>query len=247
MNSYKFYYTLFVLTAPTSSFVPLQHHGRLSLDSQLMALQQEQPEVQGSTLTEKEELQRQKKKLFELLGTQSIQDPVLADPITKEPIEIETPGLLLGDGPNRLQYQIRSPSNKFTGSSDTFLNLLEPVNEESEEKNTASISALDVVFKQALPYIPPPLRGPLASLTGTEEFIPMRDLFTSPAVSYAYERGWRQGFASAGFPGPDVEATMAMDYFAPVVARTNYSVVVDMSCATGKLFLLLLKTIGSTM
>jgi hypothetical protein len=63
----------------------------------------------------------------------------------------------------------------------------------------------------------------------------MRDLFTSPAVSYAYERGWRQGFAQAGFPGPDVESDMAMDYFAPVVARTNYSVVVDMSCATGKL------------
>lgn len=71
-------------------------------------------------------------------------------------------------------------------------------------------------------------------MTGSEEFIPMRDLFTSPAVSYAYERGWRQGFAQAGFPGPDVEADMAMDYFAPVVARTNYSVVVDMSCATGK-------------
>ena len=108
------------------------------------------------------------------------------------------------------------------------------MNEERDETNSVSMSALNVAFKQALPYIPPPLRGPLASLTGSEEFIPMRDLFTSPAVSYAYERGWRQGFASAGFPGPDVEASMAMDYFAPVIARTNYSVVVDMSCATGK-------------
>jgi ubiquinone/menaquinone biosynthesis C-methylase UbiE len=54
-------------------------------------------------------------------------------------------------------------------------------------------------------------------------------------VSVAYERGWRQGFAAAGFPGADTEAEMAMDYFAPVVAMTSpqTSVVVDMSCATG--------------
>lgn len=233
MNSYKFCYTLLALTTPATSFVPWHAHGTHSLDSRLMALPEPLPTVQGGTSTANEELQLQKKKLFELLGKQSIQDPVLADPITKEPIEIETPGTLFGDGPNRLQFQIRSPSNKFKGSSDTFLNLLEPVNEESDETNSVSMSALNVAFKQALPYIPPPLRGPLASLTGSEEFIPMRDLFTSPAVSYAYERGWRQGFASAGFPGPDVEASMAMDYFAPVVARTNYSVVVDMSCATG--------------
>lgn len=233
MNSYKLYCTLLALTSQATSFVPsLQQHGRHSSHSRSMTLQQ-QEEQAGRAPTEREELQRQKTKLFELLGKQSIPDPVLADPITKEAIEIETPGVLFGDGPNRIQYQIRSPSNKFIGSSDTFLDLLEPVKDEKSEENGPSISPLNVVFKQALPYIPPPLRGPLASLTGSEEFIPMRDLFTSPAVSYAYERGWRQGFASAGFPGPDVEASMAMDYFAPVVAQTNYSVVVDMSCATG--------------
>jgi ubiquinone/menaquinone biosynthesis C-methylase UbiE len=64
----------------------------------------------------------------------------------------------------------------------------------------------------------------------------MRDLFTNPAVSFAYERGWRQGFASAGFPGPDRENELANDYFAPVVAASSMSsssVLVDMSCATG--------------
>jgi ubiquinone/menaquinone biosynthesis C-methylase UbiE len=61
-----------------------------------------------------------------------------------------------------------------------------------------------------------------------DDYVPMRDLFTSPAVSYAYERGWRQGFAQAGFPGPDQEAKLAMEYFAP----TN-GVLVDMSCDTG--------------
>lgn len=61
----------------------------------------------------------------------------------------------------------------------------------------------------------------------------MRDLFTSPSVSFAYERGWRQGFASAGFPGPDQEAEMAMTYFAPSIAKSKDKILVDMSCATG--------------
>ena len=62
----------------------------------------------------------------------------------------------------------------------------------------------------------------------------------SPAVSFAYERGWRQGFVAYGFPGesavavqwaclqqltlsgvrhaagPDRELDMALDYFQPV-------------------------------
>jgi hypothetical protein len=36
-------------------------------------------------------------------------------------------------------------------------------------------------------------------------------LFRSPLVSFAYERGWRQGFAWAGFPGPDQEFALAME------------------------------------
>jgi hypothetical protein len=189
--------------------------------------------LQAASISESEELKIQKKKLFELIGKQSVADAVLADPITKEPIEIRTQGVILGDGPSRIQYKISSPSNKFEGSSDTFINLLEPVNE--QEDINSSRSPFSELFRQALPYVPVPLRAPLASLTGGDEFVPMRDLFTSPAVSYAYERGWRAGFAQAGFPGPDVEAEMAGDYFAPVVARSDYSVVVDMSCATGKI------------
>merc|ERR1712086_156462 len=56
-----------------------------------------------------------------------------------------------------------------------------------------------------------------------------RDLFTSPQVSFAYERGWRQGFAAAGFPGADKEYEMVKEYFEPISPDT----VVDMSCATG--------------
>lgn len=175
----------------------------------------------------------QKKRLLELIGKKSTTDPVLADPITKEPIEIVAPGVLFGGESRRnIQYKIQSPSNKFRGNSNTFLNLLEPVSDESSSSSATSLQA--AVLKQALPYVPAPLRGPFASLTGVEEFVPMRDLFTSPAVSFAYERGWRQGFQQAGFPGPDKEAEMAMEYFAPVVDQTDSSVVVDMSCATGK-------------
>jgi hypothetical protein len=185
-----------------------------------------------------EELLIQKRRLFALIGKQSANDSVLADPITKEAIQISAPGVLLGGETGRrrsVQYIVESPSNTFQGSSDTYIDLLEPVQATTEEESSSS--RLTEVVRQVVPYIPFFLRGPLASLTGDGEdsYIPMRDLFTSPAVSFAYERGWRQGFAQAGFPGADVESEMAMDYFAPVVARaTDSSVVVDMSCATGK-------------
>jgi len=177
-----------------------------------------------------------KKKLLDLLGAKEYRDPVLADPETKEPIQIEIPGTLLGGDSARRKsvvFKIRSASNSFRGSSDTFINLLEPVGADSVDDED-STSRLAGILRQAVPYIPPALRGPIASLSG-DEFVPMRDLFTNPAVSFAYERGWRQGFAAAGFPGPDEEARMAMEYFAPVVAGVGAesSVVVDMSCATG--------------
>lgn len=66
----------------------------------------------------------------------------------------------------------------------------------------------------------------------------MRDVFTSPLVSFAYERGWRQRFSAAGFPGADKEFELAKEYFAPVVEKkrgsNEDSVLVDMSCATGE-------------
>jgi ubiquinone/menaquinone biosynthesis C-methylase UbiE len=44
-----------------------------------------------------------------------------------------------------------------------------------------------------------------------------------------YERGWRQNFAGAGFPGPEREFEMAMRYLAPMLGGT----LVDASCGTG--------------
>jgi hypothetical protein len=65
------------------------------------------------------------------------------------------------------------------------------------------------------------------------------ELFRTEAVSSIYERGWRQGFSRAGFPGPQREYDLAMRYLAPVLgggdaaAAASRPVLVDASCGTG--------------
>lgn len=54
-------------------------------------------------------------------------------------------------------------------------------------------------------------------------------LFRSPLVAFAYDRGWRAGFAWAGFPGPDEEAEAALAYLAPAEG----GVLLDLSCGSG--------------
>jgi len=200
------------------------------------------------TKKRKEELLQEKKKLLSLLLSNNRQkifnDPVLADPLTKEGVQISSNG--------GTSYQIKSPTSTYGGSAETWLDFLEPIsdttsddnNDTSSSSSSSSSRLVKDVMKQAVIFIPPQLRGPISLLMSTvtgekdsgNEYIPMRDLFTSPSVSFAYERGWRQGFAAAGFPGADTEAQMAIDYFANPVAMgggEKSSVVVDMSCATG--------------
>ena len=64
-------------------------------------------------------------------------------------------------------------------------------------------------------------------------------LFRSPFTSFLYERGWRQQFANAGFPGIDVEFAEVSEFFAPVATD---GVVVDMSCGSGLMTRRLLKS-----
>ncbi len=66
-----------------------------------------------------------------------------------------------------------------------------------------------------------------SSLSGPQSV----ELFKNPLISTIYERGWRQGFAWAGFPGLDEEAAKALE----VVQRASPSpkVLVDMSCGSG--------------
>jgi len=55
------------------------------------------------------------------------------------------------------------------------------------------------------------------------------EIFRSPLVSWVYERGWRQNFAGFGFPGPDEETRMALEYMQPAWGET----VMDLSCGSG--------------
>ena len=196
----------------------------------------------AATTGTRDDLAEQKKKLLGLLKPEPLVDPVLSDPVTKEPlVVIPSSGTFYGGEtrPNKVKYTLKASPNAtvYEGDSLSCINLLEPVDNLKRGDNSASSSSSprDEFWKRVTPLVPPPLRAALSAsgLLG-DEYVPMRDLFTSPAVSYAYERGWRQGFAQAGFPGADEEAKMAMEYFAPAMSASDSGrVLVDMSCATG--------------
>ncbi|XP_057815197.2 uncharacterized methyltransferase At2g41040, chloroplastic [Cryptomeria japonica] len=63
-----------------------------------------------------------------------------------------------------------------------------------------------------------------------DEYRPVTtEMFRSPIVSFVYERGWRQRFATSGFPGPDEEFKMAQKFFQPAAG----GLLVDASCGSG--------------
>lgn len=79
----------------------------------------------------------------------------------------------------------------------------------------------DVTSNAVLPSLSTPLR---------------QATFQLPTVAFAYERGWRNQFKRAGFPGPEAEAKLAMDYLLPALTPESSvppSTLLDMSCATG--------------
>ncbi|GAQ80477.1 S-adenosyl-L-methionine-dependent methyltransferases superfamily protein [Klebsormidium nitens] len=73
----------------------------------------------------------------------------------------------------------------------------------------------------------------LTVLEGAQEYAdflpPGTQIFRNPLVSFVYERGWRQGFAQAGFPGVDQEFVMAQRYLEPAAG----GVLLDVSCGSG--------------
>ena len=213
-------------------------------------------------LTEESIRREQKRALLGLIGAGNTAvdaakavDPVLADPITKEPLTIVRSGgsaVMFGDSSGTsssgIRVTLRSASDDsdvvYSGRTDTYYNLLEPAANSNDDSTSTDVDygigtnnnlsefASDFVAA-VTPLVPPPLRFALKATGLADDYVPMRDLFTNPSVSFAYERGWRQGFAAAGFPGPDKEAEMVQEYFEPVVVGSGPSTVVDMSCATG--------------
>ncbi|XP_074263017.1 putative methyltransferase At1g78140, chloroplastic [Silene latifolia] len=69
--------------------------------------------------------------------------------------------------------------------------------------------------------------------SGSKDYVesmpPVTEFFSAPAMSYIYERGWRQNFGLGGYPGPDREFEMAKEYFKPVLGGN----IIDASCGSG--------------
>jgi SAM-dependent methyltransferase len=62
-----------------------------------------------------------------------------------------------------------------------------------------------------------------------QEFV-QTDFFRNPVIAFVYERGWRQGFANAGFPGIDKEFLLLKDFWGPDILKGT---LLDMSCGSG--------------
>jgi hypothetical protein len=242
------------LFTTTSAFVPSAPRG-FTVQSQRLG-SAVADEMVDSSADKEIARKKQKQALLGLLGGSSDEksnisyDPLFVDPISKEPLVVSVKGPILGgSSASGVSLSLRSSPDSdrvFAGRTDVYINLLEPVSESNsadmDDARSSKKVSTSPILSSLLTFTPPPLRPLIASLPNSDlEYIPMRDLFTSPSVSFAYERGWRQGFAAAGFPGADKEFEMAREYFAPVMDRKrnesngmNRGTVVDMSCATGK-------------
>lgn len=56
------------------------------------------------------------------------------------------------------------------------------------------------------------------------------EIFKNPLISSIYERGWRQSFSWAGFPGVEEESRMTLEILRPICSGHP---LVDMSCGSG--------------
>ncbi|KOO30692.1 s-adenosylmethionine-dependent methyltransferase [Chrysochromulina tobinii] len=132
-------------------------------------------------------------------------DDVLADPISKQPLRAEVT-VVGGLRRERCVSQdgIRYPVNRLYAD-------LVPTSGRSEESLTIGIDEL---------------REELVDAWGSRV---QTGLFRSPLTAFLYERGWRQNFKAAGFPGIDVEFNEVQRWFRPAAG----GVVVDMSCGSG--------------
>jgi 2-polyprenyl-3-methyl-5-hydroxy-6-metoxy-1,4-benzoquinol methylase len=137
---------------------------------------------------------------------ESIEDNVLRDPSTKFPLTF-----LTRSNPSYAnikfvkQRRQKQLSKTTTSTISSYINLLPSNNNNNNNNNyNGAISPFD------------------------KDYDNRQDLFTNPLVSFLYERGWREGFVAAGFPGEYSEWLLATGFFA-----NKADVLVDMSCGTG--------------
>ena len=135
---------------------------------------------------------------------QPASDAVLACPSTKAPLQNENTVISSVVRSFKVSAEgVRYPAN------EVYTDLL-PTSGKTAGSTLAPEQLLDEV------------REAWASRTKTQ-------LFRSPFTAYLYERGWRQNFERAGFPGIDEEFAEVQTFFAPAQG----GVVVDMSCGSG--------------
>ena len=141
-------------------------------------------------------------------------DDVLADPIRKQPLRAEVT-VVGGLRRERCVSQDgkRYPVNRLYAD-------LVPTSGRSEESLTIGIDEL---------------REELVDAWGSRV---QTGLFRSPLTAFLYERGWRQNFKAAGFPGIDVEFKEVQRWFQPAAG----GVIVDMSCGSGLMTRRLIKS-----
>jgi SAM-dependent methyltransferase len=74
-------------------------------------------------------------------------------------------------------------------------------------------------------FLPKDLKGllPTSAYMGTATF-------ETPQVAFAYERGWRDSFKRAGFPGPEEEFELAQ---AQLLPHAKHKILLDASCGSG--------------
>jgi len=112
---------------------------------------------------------------------------------------------------SKSNFKCESCNSRFEFKSGTFYNLTKPDN----------------------PNEPKPF--PIFPSFGSNS-PPAKALFTSSLVSFLYERGWRQQFEQAGFPGESEEFVMFENFIRPsqgIDSRVWYKNAVDLSCGSG--------------
>jgi len=145
-----------------------------------------------------------KMRLGDIIGTRA-DTPPLVDPISKSALQRQVTVI----GPKSRQVLVSSVGEKY------------PVRE--VDSNTAYA---DLVPRE--PFEMDKLGSQIADELFSV-FSAQTGMFRGPLLPFLYERGWRQQFKNAGFPGIEKEFAEVQEYFTPA----NGGIVVDLSCGSG--------------
>jgi len=90
-------------------------------------------------------------------------DPILADPLTKDPLRASFVGPILGGGSARSGVRLAltsplDPDRVFGGRSDTYVNLLEPAPASVDDEDVVggAKTAASPILSSLLAFVPPP-------------------------------------------------------------------------------------------